>query len=127
MAITRRHLGRQACTVKQPLQIKVIVAMGCHQLQMIAQSKSVFHFDFGQAIASFAGQFPDKLLAMAQARKKKVDVQLLKVPGINHLLVPATTGEVSEYPSLGQAEVMPAVPAGIGAWLAKTLGPGKTR
>ena len=69
----------------------------------------------------------DKLLALAQARKKKVDVQLLKVPGINHLLVPARTGEMSEYPSLSQAEVMPAVPAGIGAWLARTLGPGKAR
>jgi len=68
----------------------------------------------------------DKLLALAQARKKKVDVQLLKVPGINHLLVPAKTGEMSEYPSLGEAEVMPSVPAGIGSWLAKTLGPGKT-
>jgi uncharacterized protein len=68
----------------------------------------------------------DKLLGLAQARKKKADVELLKVPGINHLLVPAKTGEVSEYSSLGQAEVVPAVPAGIGAWLAKTLGPGKT-
>ena len=69
----------------------------------------------------------DKLVAMAQARKKKVDVELLKVPGINHLLVPARTGEVSEYSSLGHADVVPAVPAGIGAWLAKTLGPGKSR
>jgi fermentation-respiration switch protein FrsA (DUF1100 family) len=67
----------------------------------------------------------DKLLALAEARKKKVDAQLLKLPGINHLLVPARTGEVSEYASLGGAEVAPAVPAGIGAWLAKTLGPGR--
>jgi hypothetical protein len=51
-----------------------------------------------------------------------VDAQLLKVPGINHLLVPAKTGEVAEYASLSDAEVAPAVPAGIGAWLAKTLG-----
>jgi len=63
----------------------------------------------------------DKLLALAQARKKKVDAQVLKVPGVNHLLVPAKTGEVSEYASLGEAEVTPAIPAGIGAWLAKTL------
>ena len=67
----------------------------------------------------------DKLLALAQARNRKVDAQLLKVPGVNHLLVPAKTGEVSEYSSLADAEVAPAVPAGIGAWLAKTLGPGK--
>lgn len=67
----------------------------------------------------------EKLLAMAQARKRNVDEQLLKVPGVNHLLVPAKTGEVSEYASLGGAEVAPAIPAGIGTWLAKTLGPGR--
>ena len=67
----------------------------------------------------------DKLLALAQARKKKTDVQVMKVPGINHLLVPAKTGEVSEYASLSGAEVAPSVPAGIGVWLAKTLGEGK--
>jgi pimeloyl-ACP methyl ester carboxylesterase len=69
----------------------------------------------------------DKLLELAQARKKKADVQLLRVPGVNHLLVPAKSGEVSEYPTLGEAVVSPAVPAGIGAWLARTLGPGQRR
>jgi uncharacterized protein len=68
----------------------------------------------------------DKLLALAEARKKEVDVRLLKVPGINHLLVPAKTGEASEYASLGESEVVPAVPAGIGVWLAKAMGPGKS-
>jgi hypothetical protein len=67
----------------------------------------------------------DKLLALAQARKRNVDEQLLKVPGVNHLLVPAKTGEVSEYASLSGAEVAPAIPAGIGSWLARTLGPGR--
>lgn len=67
----------------------------------------------------------DDLRTMAEARKKKADVQVLKVPGVNHLLVPAKTGEVTEYPSLEGAEVAPAIPAGIGVWLAKTLGPGK--
>jgi len=67
----------------------------------------------------------ERLLAMAEARKKKPAVQLMKVPGINHLLVPAKTGEVSEYGSLAGAEVLPAVPAGIGVWLAKVLGPGR--
>jgi hypothetical protein len=67
----------------------------------------------------------DKLLALAQARDRKVDAQVMKVPGINHLLVPAKTGEVSEYGSLEGAEVAPAVSAGIGAWLAKTMGQGR--
>jgi fermentation-respiration switch protein FrsA (DUF1100 family) len=63
----------------------------------------------------------DKLLAMARARKKKVDSQLLRLPGLNHLLVPATTGEVSEYPSLSGREVAPAVTSGISDWLSKTM------
>lgn len=67
----------------------------------------------------------DKLLALAEARRRNVDEQLLKVPGINHLLVPAKTGEVAEYGALSEAEVAPTVPAGIGAWLAKTLGEGR--
>jgi len=66
-----------------------------------------------------------ELLALAQARDRKVDAQVLKVPGINHLLVPAKTGEVSEYGALADAEVAPAVPAGIGAWLAKTFSVGR--
>jgi len=67
----------------------------------------------------------ERLMALAEGRRSKADAQLLEVPGINHLLVPARTGEVSEYGSLSGAEVAPAVPAGIGAWLAKTLGPGR--
>jgi fermentation-respiration switch protein FrsA (DUF1100 family) len=79
----------------------------------------------GELDAQVPPHHADKLVALAEARKKKTDVQLLKVPGVNHLLVPAKTGEVSEYGSLTGAEVAPAIPAGIGAWLAKTMGPGK--
>jgi pimeloyl-ACP methyl ester carboxylesterase len=67
----------------------------------------------------------EQLVALAEARKKNPGVQLMKVPGVNHLLVPAKTGEVSEYGSLRDAEVVPSIPAGIGAWLAKTLGTGR--
>jgi pimeloyl-ACP methyl ester carboxylesterase len=89
--------------------------------------------DMGQPLLIVQGELDtqvpphhaDKLLALAQARNRKVDAQVLKVPGINHLLVPAKTGEVSEYGSLEGAEVAPAVPAGIGAWLAKTMGQGR--
>ena len=58
---------------------------------------------------------------MAEARKKNPGAQLMKVPGVNHLLVPAKSGEVSEYGSLRDAEVVPSIPAGVGAWLAKVL------
>jgi len=79
----------------------------------------------GELDAQVPPHHADKLLALAQARDRKVDAQVLKVPGINHLLVPAKTGEVSEYGALADAEVAPAVPAGIGAWLAKTFSVGR--
>ena len=42
----------------------------------------------------------DKLATLAKARKKAADVQVAKFPALNHLLVPAKTGEVDEYSKL---------------------------
>ena len=63
----------------------------------------------------------DTLEALAKARKRAGGVEVVKVPGVNHLLVPATTGEVDEYGRLGNAQVSPAVIAALEAWLRKTL------
>ena len=45
----------------------------------------------------------DRLEALARKRKNAPPVEVVKVPGVNHLLVPATTGEVDEYAPDGQA------------------------
>jgi len=63
----------------------------------------------------------DKLEALARSRKKAGPVEVVKVAGINHLLVPATTGEVDEYGTLGDVSVSPAVTTAIATWLNKTL------
>ena len=65
----------------------------------------------------------DHLAQMARERKgAKVPVEVVKVPGVNHLLVPATTGEVTEYQSLGpDAKVSPQVTGAIVTFLAKVL------
>ena len=39
----------------------------------------------------------EKLGALANARKKAPKTEVVVLPGINHLLVPAKTGDVSEY------------------------------
>ena len=64
----------------------------------------------------------DKLADLARARKRKVETEVVKVPGVNHLLVPAKTGEVDEYATLNEAKVSTAVTSAISLWLAKTLG-----
>jgi hypothetical protein len=66
-------------------------------------------------------QNADLLEALARKRKNTPAVEVVKVPAINHLLVPATTGEVSEYADLKDKNVSKAVTEAIATWLNKTL------
>jgi hypothetical protein len=64
----------------------------------------------------------DKLAELARARRGKALVEVVKVPGVNHLLVPAKTGDISEYGTLGPgAEVSKQVTAAIAAFMSKAL------
>ncbi len=61
----------------------------------------------------------DRLEALSAARKTKAAPLTKKVllPGLNHLLVPAATGETAEYPSLAVKTVSPAVAGALADWL----------
>jgi uncharacterized protein len=63
----------------------------------------------------------DRLEALARARKNALPPEVVKVPGINHLLVPATTGEVDEYAALTDKQISRQVTDAIVTWLTKTL------
>ena len=62
----------------------------------------------------------DKLEALAKQRKRGT-VEVVRFQGVNHLLVPATTGEVDEYPRLTERQVSPEVSTAIAAWLQRTF------
>ncbi|MEQ1728416.1 MAG: alpha/beta fold hydrolase [Vicinamibacterales bacterium] len=66
----------------------------------------------------------DKLEALARARKKNGGVEVVNVVGVNHLLVPAKTGEVDEYGRLGNLSVSPEVTGALTTWL-KRVAPAK--
>jgi pimeloyl-ACP methyl ester carboxylesterase len=55
--------------------------------------------------------------SLAKARKKAPAVNVVKVPGVNHLLVPAKTGEQDEYPALTTHEIGAAVSSALIDWL----------
>ncbi len=61
----------------------------------------------------------DRLDTLARARKGVPPAHSAKVivPGVNHLLVPATTGEIDEYDALPVKTVSPALMAAILQWL----------
>jgi pimeloyl-ACP methyl ester carboxylesterase len=67
----------------------------------------------------------DLLEALARKRKKAAPVEVVKVESVNHLLVPSTTGEVSEYADLKDKHVSSAVTQAIVTWLNKTLSPSR--
>jgi dipeptidyl aminopeptidase/acylaminoacyl peptidase len=63
----------------------------------------------------------DKLGELARARKKDAgSVEVVHFSGLNHLLVPATTGEVQEYPALKEKAISPEIATTIAAWLQKS-------
>lgn len=53
----------------------------------------------------------------ARRRATPADTQKVIAPGVNHLLVPAKTGEPEEYLALPSRTIDPAVPAAIASWL----------
>jgi len=64
----------------------------------------------------------DQLATLARERKKGGAVDVVKVPGVNHLLVAAKTGAVGEYATLPDKNVSPTATSAMALWLAKTLG-----
>jgi len=60
-----------------------------------------------------------RLVELARARKKNAGIEIVTLEGVNHLLVPSTTGEVEEYGSLTGRHVTPKAAQAIAAWLGK--------
>ncbi|MBI2188034.1 MAG: alpha/beta hydrolase [Acidobacteria bacterium] len=67
----------------------------------------------------------DRLGDLARKERRSRSVAVVTVRGVNHLLVPAVTGEVSEYASLKDRNLGADVTNAIREWLAKTFGGGR--
>jgi fermentation-respiration switch protein FrsA (DUF1100 family) len=69
----------------------------------------------------------DLLEQAGRARKKMTATapQKVIVPGVNHLLTPAKTGDTEEYLSLETRTIAPAVTSALSTWLSTTIPPKK--
>lgn len=63
----------------------------------------------------------DELAALAKGRPRGQGADLVKFPTLNHLFVPAETGEVAEYTSLTDRNVSPQLGLVVSDWLQKNL------
>ena len=82
----------------------------------------ILHGELDQQIPPYHA---DRLAELAQARRRREStVEVAKLPGINHLLLPATTGAVDEYSQLSGRRVSPVVVSALSDWIGRTLPPG---
>jgi fermentation-respiration switch protein FrsA (DUF1100 family) len=65
----------------------------------------------------------ERLADLARKESKSKSVEVVTVRGVNHLLVPAVTGETDEYASLSDLNVSKDVTGAVEAWLGKMLPP----
>lgn len=65
----------------------------------------------------------DRLLELARAKRKGSPerTELVRLPGVNHLLVPAETGHVVEYATLGARSVSQDVSKAVVDWLGRVM------
>jgi pimeloyl-ACP methyl ester carboxylesterase len=63
----------------------------------------------------------DRLAEMARKQSDSDSIDVVVVRGVNHLLIPAFTGEVTEYASLTDRNVSKDVSGALTAWLTKTF------
>ena len=71
----------------------------------------------GDLDTQVAPHHAEDLAELARKRKKAPPVESVHLPGVNHLLVKATTGEVDEYPKLPERQIAPDVATTIADWL----------
>jgi dienelactone hydrolase len=65
----------------------------------------------------------ERLADLARKESKSKTVEVLSVRGVNHLLVPAVTGEADEYATLPDLNISKDVTGAVESWLTKTLPP----
>ena len=83
-------------------------------MSKVRQPLLIVHGELDKQVPS---DHAEKLAALARQRKRKAPVEVARLPGVNHLLVRAATGEVSEYASLKEKTIVPEVAQTIAEFL----------
>ena len=78
-------------------------------------------FVHGELDAEVPIEHLDRLAALARDKSRSRSVAVVAVKGVNHLLVPAITGDLSEYASLPDRNLSADVKKTLNDWLANTF------
>ena len=75
----------------------------------------------GELDTQVAPSNADRIAELTKARKPPLPADVVKVPGVNHLLAMSITGEADEYEKLPLKQISPVVSAAVVDWLKKIL------
>ena len=89
-------------------------------MSRVRQPMLIVHPELDREIPAHHGE---QLAQLARSRPRAKITDVVQLPGVNHLLARATTGQVAEYGILPERSVTPALVLEITSWLNKTLAP----
>jgi hypothetical protein len=69
----------------------------------------------------------EQIAQLARSRPRAKTTDYVQLPGVNHLLARAVTGDVAEYGTLPDRSVSPAAILEITSWLSKALAPAPSK
>jgi dipeptidyl aminopeptidase/acylaminoacyl peptidase len=84
----------------------------------VRQPMLIVHPALDREVPAYHGE---QLAQLARSRQRAKTADYVQLPGVNHLLARATTGEVAEYGTLPDRSVSPAVILELTSWLTRSL------
>jgi len=121
-AITGKGLEGFTPAVRQQIDnVEFQSLLAADPAKLIARVKQPILVVQGDLDTQVTPSNADRLVALTRARKPPLPADVVKVPGVNHLLAMSVTGEADEYEKLPLKQISPAVSTAVVDWLKTVL------
>jgi len=104
--------------VDTPLYRSFLLFDPAQAIVKVRQPMLVVHPMLDQEVPAYHGE---QLAQLARSRPRAGPTEFVQLAGVNHLLARATTGDITEYATLTQRSISPAVTLELTKWLTKAL------
>jgi uncharacterized protein len=110
--------------VDTPLYRSFLQFDPAQMITRVRQPLLILHPALDREVPMYHGE---QLAQLGRSRPRAKATDFVPVPGVNHLLARAVTGDVAEYGTLPERRVSPAVTLELTSWLNKTLPPAASK
>jgi len=104
--------------VDTPLYRSFLTFDPAQMIVRVRQPLLIVHPALDREVPAYHGE---QLAQLGRSRPRARGTDFVQLPGVNHLLARATTGDVAEYGTLPDRSVSPAAVLEVTSWLNKTL------